>query len=84
MKSRALLFTAAVLFLTTASARAENFDAFYTIVGWGAIGSIVLGIASTAWTAIKSHRRWVWFLFPVFILAWAVVFSLGFMIYAAR
>ena len=84
MQSRALLLGLAVLLATTSLAHAEDFGPLYMTLGYGALGSIILGVASTAWVAIKSQRRWVWFLAPAFIFCWLVIFLVGFRVYADR
>lgn len=84
MRPRVIVFALALLLASVSQARAEDFGPLYTILGCGAIASVLFGIASTAWVAIKSRRPWIWFLTPVFIAVWIGIFLVGFALYANR
>jgi hypothetical protein len=72
MNSPAFLIGIVAIFASVTVAHAEDYGPLYRFIGWSGVGSVVLGIASTAVVAIKARRKWVWFLAPLFILVWVL------------
>ena len=81
--SRATALASYLMFGDAASGRAEDFVPLYKALGCGGLLSVFLGLFSTSWIAEKSGRKWIWFLLPGFVAAWAIVFLAAFSMYSA-
>jgi hypothetical protein len=67
------LLIAAGLLGTTTFAVAEDYTGLYSLLNSTVLG-VVAGVSLAAWVAIRARRKWLWFLTPLFIVFWTVIF----------